>query len=160
MSPDETLVATSATPKNKGGRPKGSRNKHPRTPKAMGAKPVHQAQRRKDDDSFAGPCRRIKILSNGTANPQFPEVLPITLGTLPRVWIRANQEVIVPEEIVSVLRDTTVTILAPGTYEVGKDRPEEYFVRIPFQDLGSATWEEYEAFKRNDAKKELVAPKR
>lgn len=161
MSPNETPVAAEATPKkNKGGRPKGARNKNPRPPKSMGEKPMHEAPKpRHDGTRFAGPCRRIKIISNGQANPQFPEVLPITLGTLPRVWIRANQTVIVPEEIVSVLRDTTVNIPSPGTIKQGQDRNEETFVRIPFHDYGPATWAEYEAFKKEQAVKPLVVNK-
>lgn len=161
MSPEDTKATSeqSAAPKKKVGRPKGARTKNPRPPRAAANKNVYQEPTRPGQAKFSGACRWIKITSNGSANPQFPEMLPLTLGDFPRHWVRANQRVPLPEELISVLRDTATEIPAPGTIKHGEDRNNEQFVRIPWQDLGPCSWEEYVAFKKVDAVKPLVISK-
>jgi hypothetical protein len=105
----------------------------------------------------SGKCYKIKIIANGK-ELRFPNRVPLKLGDLPRIRITANQVVIVPEEYVSVLRDTTVDVPKAKNYREGEELEYETLVRIPFQILGEVTWDEWLAFRDAQAKKPVAAP--
>jgi hypothetical protein len=67
--------------------------------------------------------------------------------------------VILPEEYVSLLRDTTVEVPRGGNYSEGEPLAYETLVRIPHAVLGTATWEEYQEFRAKDNRKPVIIEK-
>ena len=106
----------------------------------------------------SGKCYRVRIIANGN-ELRFPKRVPLQLGDLPTIRVLANVEVILPEEYVSLLRDTTVEVPRGGNYSEGEPLAYETLVRIPHAILGTATWEEYQEFRAKDARKPIVIEK-
>lgn len=101
----------------------------------------------------SGRAVKIRIYQNDGVHDKADPWVCLQLGTLPRVWICRGFDWIIPEDLLPVLQDTAVeTFEHVPLRQPDKDgnvweHREIVKNRFPFQILGPATWEEYEAFR-------------
>lgn len=157
MSAESNQVANSATPNapKKRGRPK----KEAPLPAVVENKPGERLYPSNlNKRGFSGECVRVKINRN-PHEAGFGHLVTPTCGELPKYGFRVNVPVVMPIELFNSLSDTAVEVLSPGTCGPDEARQTETIVRIPYQYLGSATWEDFEAFLAENRPKPLNAPK-
>lgn len=159
MSAESNQVANSATPNapKKRGRPK---KEAPLPAVVEESRPSSDRLYPKGVNrrGFNGECVRVKINRN-PHEAGFGNLVVPSCGELPKFGFRVNVPVVMPIELFNTLRDTAVEIPSSGTCGPDDVRQTETVVRIPYQYLGSATWEDFEAFLAENRPKALNASK-
>ena len=111
---------------------------------------------------FQGKAVKVHIYNQDGIHDNVNPWVSLSLGDLPTVWILRGVDWIIPEEYLSVLRDTAVQTFEHRLLRTPNDRGD-WFEEVPktinrfqFQVLGEVPWEEYEAF-RSKLRKDVLA---
>lgn len=102
---------------------------------------------------FSGKAVKIKLYREDGQHDHSDPWVALSLGDLPTVWVCRGFDWIIPEELLSVLQDTAVPTFEmiarryPDANGNVYDTREIIKNRFPYQVLGEATWDEYEAFR-------------
>jgi hypothetical protein len=102
--------------------------------------------------NFSGECRRFVIHKV----PNHSEWAYASPGTLTPIHIQRGKEVVLPEEYFECFTSNGREVLMCDMSDPFRD-PEyytEFRTEYPFQDMGAATWEDYQKFKAGNAKKD------
>lgn len=145
--------------KGKPGRKPKSKESLPPKPKFYEEAPAENVQdvvesepKPYHDKRYSGKCRKFLI----HRVPNCSEWAFAGPGTLTPVHVQRGKVIILPEEYFECFRSAGVEVLKCDMDFPAGGSPAyytEYVTNYPYQDMGEATWEEYLAWKSEDAKK-------
>ena len=144
--------------RTKAGRALKSKESTPAKPKFFDEAPkeehkvVAEAPRAVRQGGFSGVCRRF-IIHKVPGQSEWAFAGP---GTLTPIHVQRGKEVVLPEEYFECFKSAGVEMLKCDMSDPFRD-PEyytEFQTNYPYQDMGVATWDEYQEFRNGDSKKE------
>ena len=104
------------------------------------------------DSRYSGVCRRFMIHKV----PSCSDWAYAAPGTLTPVHIQRGKVVVLPEEYFEAFKSAGVEMLKCDMDFPAGGNPSyytEYITNYPYQDLGEVSWDDYLAWKAEDAKK-------
>jgi len=113
---------------------------------------VAEAPRAVRQGGFSGVCRRF-IIHKVPNQSEWAFAGP---GTLTPIHIQRGKEVVLPEEYFECFKSAGVECLMCDMSDPFSDPVyyKEFKTNYPYQDMGPATWEEYQTFRNENNKKQ------